>query len=286
MGLYSDFSNPKEYLEEQRKKIQETASYLRDRLPSIPKAVVELGTGQGDFADKIEKEQEIPYDEIPNFKRSTAPYHKGRLVYGLIEEKPVLIMQGRLHLYEGYSLQEITFPVRAFHELGIGILIVCNGGGSVNPIYRVGELMLIKDHINLLWGNPLVGPNDPELGPKFVDMTDAYSPRIRGIARRIAANNGITLHEGVYVANIGPTFETPAETMLAYRLGGDLVGMSSVPDVIVARHMGMEVMGLSQVGNRAAGLHQGFLEDADGSLEITLDENFANLLWNVLVEIL
>ena len=272
-------------IERARKQRRQAADFLRKELPTIPGVVVELGTGQGGFVERVDERKTIPYSEIPHFSMSTAPYHAGRLVHGLIEGKHVLIMQGRLHRYEGYSFDEITFPVRVFHELGIGTLVVCNGGGSVNPLYRVGELMLIQDHINLLWGNPLVGPNDPELGVKFVDMTDAYSPKLRAVARRIAADEGITLHEGVYVANIGPTFETPAESMMAFRLGGDLVGMSTVPDVIVARHMGMEVLGISQVGNRAAGLHQGRLDEAEGGDEPQLAENFSTLLGKVLVEI-
>jgi len=266
--------------------ISETSEFLRSKLVSIPKIVIELGTGQNGFANRVTDKHAIPYGDIPNFPISTAPYHIGRLVHGYVDEKPVLIMQGRFHLYEGYSFQQITFPVRVFKELGIEILVVCNGGGSVNPLYRVGDLMLISDHINLLWGNPLVGPNDPNKGPRFPDMTDAYSPRLRAIVRRIAANEGIRLHEGVYVANIGPTYETPAETMMAFRLGGDLVGMSSVPDVIVARHMDMEVLGISQVGNRAAGLHQGRLEESQNDPATYVNENFSNLLWKTLEEIL
>jgi purine-nucleoside phosphorylase len=273
-------------LEQQRCMRQDAAAYLKDHLPSVPPAVVELGTGQNGFAMMMDQEVVIPYQDIPHFKLSTAPYHVGKLIYGKVEGKPVLVMQGRLHLYEGYSFQDITFPIRAFHELGVKILVCCNGGGSVNPLYRVGDLMLIADHINLLWGNPLAAPNDPELGVRFPDMTDAYSPRLRAIARRIAANEGIRLHEGTYVANIGPTYETPAETMMAYRLGGDLVGMSSVPEVIVARHMGMEVLGISQVGNRAAGLHQGLLVESKHDPSTYVLEAFQTLLWKTLVEIL
>ena len=270
----------------QRAMRHEAADYLKAHLPFLPQVVVQLGTGQGSFAERLEQRVAIPYAGIPHLKPSTAPYHAGQLVYGQAAGRPVLIMQGRLHLYEGYSLQEITFPIRVFHDLGVRILIACNGGGAVNPAYRQGDLMLIRDHINLLWGNPLVGPNDPELGPRFPDMTDAYSPRLRAIVRRIAANEGITLHEGVYVANIGPTYETPAETMMAYRLGGDLVGMSTVPEVIVARHMGMEVLGLSQVGNIAAGLNKGPLEKKDGAQIDRVQGNFAALLWQTLLEIL
>ena len=275
-----------DYLEMNRQQRKEAAAYLRSVLPGIPKVVVELGTGQNGFVNTIAQEKIIPYHEIPHFKTSTAPYHAGRLVYGYINNKPVLVMQGRFHLYEGYSFEEVTFPVRVFHELGVPILVVCNGGGSVNPLYQVGDLMLIQDHINLLWGNPLVGINDPELGPRFPDMTDAYSPRLRAIVRRIAANENIRLWEGVYVANTGPTYETPAETMMAYRLGGDLVGMSSVPDVIVARHMDMEVLGISQVGNRAAGLQQGPLPESVHDPATYVSDAFRVLLTLTLAEIL
>ena len=261
---------------------REAAAYLRQRLPSIPRVVVELGTGQNDFADTLLDKVRIPYTDIPHFRSSTAPYHVGVLVHGQINGKPVLVMQGRLHLYEGYSWQEVTFPVRVWHELGIPIFVACNGGGASNPYYREGDLMLIKDHINLLWGNPLVGPNDPELGPEFVDMTDAYSPRIRRLAKRLAAELNIDVHEGIYVANIGRTYETPAETLLAFRLGGDIVGMSTVPEVIVARHVGMEVFGLSQAGNVAAGLCAGPLPD-HGRPELAA--NFEKLLAAVVAAI-
>ena len=192
-------------------------------------------------------------------------------------------MQGRLHLYEGYTWQEVTFPIRVWHELEIPILMVCNGGGASNPYYHNHDLMIIKDHINLLWGNPLVGVNDPELGPEFVDMTDAYSPRIRRIARRLAWTLGIRVHEGVYVANVGRTYESPAETMLAFRLGGDVVGMSTVPEVIVARHMGMEVFGLSHAGHRAAGLKFGPIPQY--SSQRVAPAVFAQLLTAVLNEL-
>jgi purine-nucleoside phosphorylase len=261
---------------------EEAAAFLRGQLPSIPRVVVQLGTGQGGFADLLSDPLKIPYADIPHFRPSTAPFQKGILVYGTVEGKPVLAMQGRLHLYESYTLQEVTFPIRVCHQLGISILVACNGGGASNPEYRPGDLMIIKDHINLLWGNPLVGANDPDLGPRFVDMTDAYSPRIRAIARRLAGELAIPVHEGVYVANVGPTFETPAETRLAFRLGGDIVGMSTVPEVIVARHMAMEAFGLSMVGNMAAGLSS---EPLVPPVEPPLSPGFVRLLWAILEEI-
>lgn len=262
---------------------REAAVFLGTALPSIPTVVVELGTGQGSFADQLTERVEIPYGKIPNFKVSTAPTHAGRLVWGKLEGTPILVMKGRLHLYEGHSWSDVTFPIRVWHELGIPRLVVCNGGGGVNPYFRPWDVMLIRDHINLLWGNPLVGPNDPELGPEFVDMTDAYSPRLRQLAHNVAGRLGIQLQDGVYVANLGRTYETPAETFLAYRLGGDIVGMSSVPEVIVARHMGMEVLGFSVVGNVAAGLSMAPLPE---DIKSDPDRKFERLLWAVLDEIL
>lgn len=270
-------------IDQQRARRVETAAFLRDALPFIPGTVLELGTGQGTFVSRFESAVAIPYGDIPNFRRSTAPTHEGRLVAGRLGDATVLVMQGRLHLYEGHSWDDVAFPIRVAHELGVKRLVACNGGGSVNPYYRPGEIMLIRDHINLLWGNPLVGPVDPALGPEFVDMTDAYSPRLRKIAREVAGRAGIQVHEGVYVANLGRTFETPAESFMAYRMGGDIVGMSTVPEVIVARHMGMEVLGLSVVGNVAAGFSHEPLPTGAADLDM---EPFEVLLDGVLREIL
>jgi len=266
-----------------RQQRQEAAAFLRKRLPSIPAVVVELGTGQNEFANSLTDVTRIPYSEIPHFRQSTAPYHEGVLVHGKLDGKTVLVMQGRLHFYEGYTWQEVTFPIRVWHEIGVKILVACNGGGACNPYYREGDLMIIKDHINFLWGNPLVGPVDPEQGPQFLDMTDCYSPRIRRVAHRLAGQLDIPVHEGVYVANIGRTYETPAETLMAYRLGGDVVGMSTVPEVIVARHVGMEVFGLSEAGNMAAGLNFGPLPEGSGGPK--LNPNFARLLTAIVSEI-
>lgn len=269
-------------IDEHRARRAEAAAFLRGALPFIPNTVLELGTGQGAFVSRVTSDVAIPYADIPHFKRSTAPTHEGRLVAGRLGDVPMLVMQGRLHLYEGHSWNDVTFPIRVAYELGVQRLVACNGGGSVNPYYRPGEIMLIRDHINLLWGNPLVGPVDPTLGPEFVDMTDAYSPRLRRIVREVAGRAGIQVHEGVYVANLGRTFETPAESFMAYRMGGDIVGMSTVPEVIVARHMGMEVLGLSVVGNVAAGFSQARLP-ADVALDM---EPFEALLEGALREIL
>lgn len=278
--MNNDADNKIEYA---RKLRRAAAEYLRAALPSVPDTMVELGTGQGQFADRLTDRTEIPYADIPHFPISTAPTHAGRLVWGRLNGAPLLVMNGRVHLYEGYNFQQVTFPIRVAHELGVRRLVVCNGGGSVNPYYRPHDVMLIRDHINLLWGNPLVGPNDPELGPEFVDMTDAYNPHLRQIARNVAGRLGIILHEGIYVANIGRTYETPAETFMAYRMGGDLVGMSTVPEVIVARHMGLEVLGISVVGNVAAGLSLAPLPENVGA---DPKQQFERLLRGVLEAIL
>ncbi|HEV8536338.1 MAG TPA: purine-nucleoside phosphorylase [Candidatus Limnocylindria bacterium] len=270
-------------IETRRERRREAARFLESRLGVAPRTLLQLGTGQGGFADRLSEAIEIPYRDIPHFKSSTAPSHAGRLVAGRLNGQPVLVMKGRLHLYEGHSWEDVTFPIRVAFELGVRRLVACNGGGSVNPYYRPGDVMVIRDHINLLWGNPLVGPNDPELGPEFLDMTDAYTPRLRRIAHSVAGRLGIQLHEGVYVANLGRTFETPAETFMAYRLGGDIVGMSTVPEVIVARHAGMEVLGFSIVGNLAAGLSREPLPT--GLVSVGIPE-FERLLGAVLDEVL
>jgi purine-nucleoside phosphorylase len=272
-----------EFLEHARRQRREAAAYLGTVLPSIPPLAVVLGTGQGQFADRLADRLEIPYGQIPHFCVSTAPTHAGRLVWGKLQGLPLLVMKGRLHLYEGWTWQEVTFPIRVLRELSIRRLVLCNGGGSVNPYYRPNDIMLIRDHINLLWGNPLVGPNDPELGPDFVDMTDAYSPRLRAIAQTVAGRLGIPMHEGVYVANLGRTYETPAESFMAYRLGGDLVGMSTAPEVIVARHMNLEVLGFSVVGNIASGFA---LAPLPVNIEPDPEAKFERLLEHVLSELL
>ncbi len=237
-----------------RQAIEKAADVLRQRMPASPAIGLILGSGLGVLADEIEEAVRIPYEEIPGFPVSTVEGHAGRLVYGRLEGATVVAMQGRFHYYEGYSLREVTFPVRVMKALGVRELIVTNAAGGVNERFQPGDLMVISDHINLLGTNPLIGPNDPELGPRFPDMTEAYSRRLRQLAKDAAARLGIRLHEGVYVANTGPSYETPAEIRMIRALGGDAVGMSTVPEVIVARHAGMEVLGISCISNLAAGM--------------------------------
>lgn len=229
-------------------KIKETAQFLRERVAGeMPKTAIILGTGLGDLAKQIEIEVAIPYQEIPNFPVSTVEGHQGRLIFGKLGKKHIMAMQGRFHFYEGYSMKESTFPVRVMKELGVKTLFVSNASGGMNPNFKVGDLMVITDHINLFPEHPLRGKNYNELGPRFPAMNEAYSKRLIEKAREIAKANNIRLMEGVYVGTQGPTFETPSEYRYFYRIGGDAVGMSTVPEVIVARHGGMEVFGMSVI---------------------------------------
>lgn len=227
--------------------IKETASYLASRVQEMPKTAIILGTGLGDLAEHIENAVRIPYKEIPNFPVSTVEGHSGQLIFGRLGNKRVMAMQGRFHFYEGYTMQQVTFPVRVMRELGVRTLFVSNAAGAMNPTFKIGDLMIITDHINLFPEHPLRGKNYNELGPRFPEMSQAYSPRLIAEAKQVAKANNIRLVEGVYVGTQGPTFETPAEYRYFYRIGGDAVGMSTVPEVIVARHGGMEVFGMSVV---------------------------------------
>jgi purine-nucleoside phosphorylase len=221
------------------------ADVVRRRTASRPSVAIILGTGLGGLAEEIAVEAAIPYDEIPGFPLSTVESHVGRLLLGRLGGKPVVAMQGRFHRYEGYALGQVTFPVRVLHALGADTLIVSNACGGLHPLWSPGDLMLIADHINLLGENPLVGPNDDRLGPRFPDMSAAYDPGLRALARAAALELGITLREGIYVAVAGPNLETRAEYRMLRSLGADVVGMSTVPEVIVANHEGMRVLGLS-----------------------------------------
>lgn len=210
-----------------------------------PQVAIILGTGLGALADAIDVDATVDYGQIPGFPLSTVESHAGRLLVGTLAGKRVLAMQGRFHKYEGYSLQQVTFPVRVLHALGATTLIVSNACGGMRADWNAGDLMLIADHINLLGDNPLVGPNDDTLGPRFPDMTESYDPALRALARDVAAERKIVLREGVYVAVAGPNLETRAEYTMLQRIGADVVGMSTVPEVIVARHAGMRVLGVS-----------------------------------------
>ncbi len=223
-----------------------------------------LGSGLGFFADACLREaQRIPYKILPEFPRSTVEGHLGQWVAGSIGDTEVLCMQGRFHAYEGYSLKQVTLPIRMMGELGVEILILTNAAGGIRAGFKPGDFMLISDHINLIGGNPLCGPNDDTLGLRFPDMTEAYDPELRSTAKRLAREKDITLHEGVYVAVSGPSFETPAEIRAFRTLGADAVGMSTVPECIVARHSGLRVCGVSCITNYAAGLGESTLTHGD-----------------------
>jgi purine-nucleoside phosphorylase len=241
--------------------VAEAAALLKARLGSLePRVGIVLGSGLGAAADAVENPAIVPYNQIPHFPQSTVEGHSGRIVAGLLGGAPVVILQGRVHFYEGYSPLEVTFPMRVLGMLGVHAVVLTNAAGGIQPGLHVGELVLLSDHINLMGWNPLNGPNEPRFairagaGQRFFDMTEAYSWALRTLAKEEAHEEGFTLEEGVYLAMPGPSFETPAEIRAFRALGATLVGMSTVPETIVARHMGIEVLGISCVTNLAAGL--------------------------------
>jgi purine-nucleoside phosphorylase len=225
--------------------IERAADTIRARFDRRPDAAIILGTGLGRLAVEIDAHAVVEYADIPGFPLSTVESHTGRLLCGTLGNKTVIAMQGRFHRYEGYSLRKVTFPVRVMRALGADSLIVSNACGGLNPLWSAGDLMLIADHINLLGDSPLIGPNDDRLGPRFPDLSAPYDSALRDVARRVAAEKGITLREGVYVAVTGPNLETRAEYRFLRAIGADVVGMSTVPEVVVAIHAGMRVLGLS-----------------------------------------
>lgn len=230
------------------------AQYLLSQTSIRPRIGLVLGSGLGSFADELADAIKIPYTTIPHFPRSTAIGHAGQMVIGHVGQVPVAAMQGRVHLYEGYSVQQVTFPIRVFARMGVRVVILTNAAGGISPNYKQGALVLISDHINLQGQNPLVGPNDERFGERFPDMTQAYSKLLRETARDAGKKLGKELDEGVYAALLGPSYETPAEIRYLRKIGADLVGMSTVPEAITARHMGMQVLAISCVTNMAAGI--------------------------------
>ena len=240
----------------------QAADYLRSHTHRRPTTAIILGSGLGKLADAIESPDIIPYADIPHFKASTAVGHKGNLIVGTLEGEEVMAMQGRFHYYEGYTMQEVTLPVRVMSRFGIRRLLVSNAAGGINPEFSVGDLMVITDHISFM-PNPLIGKNLDEMGVRFPDMTTVYSRALRDQAHEAAKALGITLREGIYVAETGPTYETPAEYRMYRLLGGDAVGMSTVPEIIVARHCGMEIFGMSVITNCAKDLGENCVNDGD-----------------------
>jgi purine-nucleoside phosphorylase len=247
----------------------DAAGFILARTALRPRIGIVLGSGLGAFAGQLADAAAIPFAEIPHFPQSTVPGHSGRLVVGTVAGVPVAVMQGRVHAYEGYSSDEVTFPVRVLGSAGIAQLILTNAAGGINPAYRQGQLVLLSDHINFSGRNPVAGPNDDRFGPRFFDMSEAYSARLRRLAHEVSHSMDGSLHpadaghpagfrfdEGVYLSVLGPSFETPAEIRAFRALGADLVGMSTVQETIAARHMGIEVMGISCVTNMAAGIQE------------------------------
>lgn len=234
--------------------IKEAAAYIRGQKGVEPQVGLILGSGLGVLAELMENPVSIPYMDIPHFPVSTVEGHEGELLLGTIQDRPVVLMKGRFHMYEGYGPEVTAFPVRVMKELGVKSLLVTNAAGGINTSFEPGDLMLISDHLNMTGTNPLIGPNDPELGVRFPDMSQAYSRQLRQLAKEVAVGQGIALREGVYAGLLGPTYETPAEIVMLRTLGADAVGMSTVSEVIVARHAGLEVLGISCISNMAAGI--------------------------------
>ena len=234
-------------LQQARIQRAEAVAFIKERLPIDPEYLLILGTGLGQLAEEMTVELELPYEEIPHFPVSTVESHAGKLLIGYLGGKSVMAMQGRFHYYEGYSMKQIAFPVRIAKMLGIQTLLVSNACGGLNPNFERGDIMLINDHINFLGDNPLIGPNDPDLGPRFPDMSQPYTERLLATAEQVALDAAIKMHQGVYLAVSGPMMETKAEYRYMRQLGADVVGMSTVPEVIAAVHMSMEVLGISVI---------------------------------------
>lgn len=230
-----------------RQRLEAAVAYVRRKTKLRPQLALILGSGLGALAAEVKADAIVPYADIPHFPQSTVEGHAGRLVVGQLEGKPVVAMQGRVHYYEGYPVADVVFPLRVMRMLGAQTLIVSNAAGGVNRQWQAGDLMLIADHINLTGANPLIGANDPELGPRFPDMLQAYDPELIALAERVALGEGVAIRKGVYLGLAGPNYETAAEYRMIALLGADAVGMSTVPEVIAARHMGMRVLGISAI---------------------------------------
>lgn len=267
-------------------KIKESVSFISSRINKVPEIGMILGSGLGSLADKIEDPVKIKYEEIPHFPKSTVEGHAGQLVIGELGNKTVVAMQGRFHFYEGYNLKEVTFPVRVMIGLGVESLLVTNAAGGVNTDFEPGDLMIISDHINFTGNNPLIGENLDELGPRFVDMSMPYNREYMEIARRVASKQGLNIKEGVYMWLTGPTYETPQEVKMARILGADAVGMSTVPEVIVANHEGVKVLGISCITNMASGiLDQPLNHEEVVETSMRVKDNFEKLIFEILLNI-
>ncbi len=234
--------------------MNKSIDYIKGKIKNQPEIGIVLGSGLGDFADAIEDKIEIPYTEIPGFPVSTVKGHDGKLIFGKINSKEVCVMKGRIHYYEGYDIKEVVYPIEVLAGLGIKTLILTNAAGGVNTNFEPADLMIINDHINLMGKNPLIGPNDEDLGPRFPDMTDLYNKDLIEVAEKSAKKLGIDIKEGVYMYFTGPSYETAAEVRMARILGADAVGMSTVPEAIIARHRGLKILGISTITNMSTGI--------------------------------
>lgn len=241
--------------------LHQAAEVLREKITAMPTVGIILGSGLGDLAKRIENPVVVPYKDVPGMRVSTAPGHAGQFVIGQLSGKTVICMQGRLHFYEGYPMSDIAFPIRLMRLMGVTELVVTNACGAVERTMKPGDLCLLTDHINMLGTNPMIGPNPSEFGPRFFDMSKAYNPELRALAMQVAREQNVSLREGVYLAYFGPSYETPAEIRAFRMMGADLVGMSTVPEVIVAHHCGIRTLAISLVTNMAAGI-----------LDVKLDE--------------
>lgn len=265
---------------------QTSARFIRERINAEVDVAVVLGSGLGAFAETLEDKTIVPYEEIPDFARSTVEGHSGRLVVGVLPGTSinVAVMQGRFHYYEGYSLDEVTLPIRAFGAMGVKKLALTNAAGGVNHSFKAGDLMLISDHINLMMLSPLRGQHDNRLGERFPDMSEVYSREYRRIAKEVAAEQGVRLTEGIYMSLQGPNYETPAEIRMMRLLGADAVGMSTVPEAIVARQMGMKTLGISLITNAAAGIEDAPINHAEVmEMGHRVSNQFCELLTKIIV---
>ncbi len=263
--------------------MNETIEYIRSKIKITPKIGIVLGSGLGDFADKIEDKIELAYKDIPNFPISTVSGHDGKLIFGKINGKDIVAMKGRIHFYEGYDMKDVVFPIKVLAEIGIENLIVTNAAGGINTDFKAGDLMLITDHINITGRNPLIGPNDDTKGPRFLDMTNCYDKDLISRAEDAASKLNLKLQKGVYIYFTGPNYETAAEIRMARAIGADAAGMSTVPEVIVARHRGIKVLGISTITNMGTGVLDKPLDHAEVvQVGKEVAGKFSDLLTNII----
>lgn len=266
--------------------MDKTIKYIREKINFEPEIGIVLGSGLGDFANSIEEKVEIAYKDIPGFPVSTVKGHDGKLIFGKINSKNVCLMKGRIHFYEGYEMSDVVYPIKVLVNLGVKTLILTNAAGGVNKDFNPADLMIITDHINLMGKNPLIGPNDDEVGPRFPDMTDLYTPELVELAENSAKKLGIGIRKGVYMYFTGPSYETAAEVRMARILGADAVGMSTVPEAIVARHRGLKILGISTITNMSTGILDTPLDHAE-VVEVgkNVADKFTKLLKDIVEEI-